>query len=324
MFMNDSDVIVFEDFISCAGWLSEGPLREKLIKFGFVESNGKILDSERLIRLVRLASAPAAEREAVLQLPPGNPLRNFFENVLKSQNQDGLQLFGILKTHLLRKEKSVKSSLRRTNQSGEGMGFGETLFNRFLNSDFSEGRLGRPTHRPHPERIVWPVKFDLGSGFETHLNESDRCKHDAYLLLAANKPDAAEQVLRLGVAAASIPAMRAWVSRTGAPPSLLQAIFQLHVGKSKLRANLFCSEKSNLLPLFTSRFREVADTLPVPLEIKGPREGMEEVELTFSAARIFLITKPSSPATLDEATRFTETTWFAIKNVLAGLAQHKQ
>jgi len=321
--MNIIEYIVFEELVLSKGRFTHGRLREKLEIYGFVDSDGWLIDSHRLNRLVQLAEAPPEEQSTVLQLPAGNPLRLFYENVLQSQNQDGLRFLELIKTHQSQQKKIKRSYPRRTTpEPGEGVGLGSIIFDYFLTNDFSDGCLGRPAHHAQPERIVWVVESDLGVGFETCMNETERRKYDAYRILVANKPDAHEQVLRLGIAASSIPAMQAWLSRTGCPPPLMQGLFQLHIGKSKLRANLFCPAKTNMLTTFTSRFREVAKQLALNLEIKGPREGMA-VEVTFSAARTWVISDPSLSANRDEAIKFTALTWGEIKNVLAVLAQRK-
>jgi hypothetical protein len=317
--MNDIDIIVLEEFItSKMSRLEPGWLRNHLEKCGFVDSTGRLVNDDRLDRMIRLADAPAAELSSVLQLPFGNPLRSFYENVLANQNKEGMKIMELVRKHLgQRKKFETFRPKRPTPEPHEGISLGNALFDYFLASNFSEGSLSQPSHRAYPERIVWPVRLDLGADLEAGLNETERRKYQAYQILMADKPDAVKQIVNLGLAASSIPPMKAWLSRHGSPPPLLPSIFQLHLGKGKWRVNLFCSAKSNLLNSFTARFRQAATEVAIGsnLKIDGPPPG-REVQITFSAARVWNIQDPDSPANQDEAIKFTKETWEVIKSVL--------
>lgn len=316
--MKQAYIAVIEEFISSGGCLEPGDLRNKLEYIGIVDSIGKIVDHGRLERMLRLAEAPVEEQSAALQLPKTNPLRLFYERSLANQSEETRQILDLVRRHILpRKTPEPLQSGHALLPARTNHGLGGKLFHHFVNTNTLGEYLGRPAHRMPPERIVWPVRLDLASGFEAQLSEVERNKHEAYQLLIHKTPDAEEKILRLGIPASSIPAMRAWLSRTGSPPRVLPGLFQVHIGKSRLRANLFCASKSALLPTFTGRFRMVANHygLGSELIIDGPHPGWE-VKETFSAARLFNLPETLTEADTINAISFAKETWEAVKNVL--------
>jgi hypothetical protein len=316
--MKQAYIAVIEEFILSGGCLELGDLRNKLEYIGIVDSIGKIVDHGRLERMLRLAEAPIEEQSAALQLPKTNPLRLFYEHSLANQSDETRQILALVRRHtqpITKSEPFQPGHAKLPARTNHGLG--GKLFEHFLSTDALDGCLGRPAHRMPPERIVWPVRLDLACGFEAQLSEAERHKHEAYQMLIQDTPDAGEKILGLGIPASSIPAMRAWLSRTGSPPPVLPGLFQLHIGKSRIRANLFCASKSALLPAFTERFRTVANPSGLfnELIVDGPHPG-REVKETFSAARLFNLPETLTEADTINAIQFTKETWSALKKVL--------
>ena len=305
--LTSSEIIVLEEFILGDGHcLNEGRLSILLHNLGLLDER-KCLDRSRLDRMIRLAESPVSEQAVVLELPVGNPLRFFYERFLSGGLQDeGRHLLETLRvkspTPIEEHEADAKAS-DFTNDLWQALR-GE--------AEFGTSGLGEPK-RPTPpptERIVFCGVLDLGCGLEAHLGDAERRRLSAYRELAKDGSAAESRIVGLGEKPSSIPALKAWLKRHGGcPPPLLPGIFQLHIGKSRLRANLFCASKSALLPVFTERFRHASQSNNRGLVVDGPPPG-QDVSATFSAAR--MLNAPHS-RNLAEATSFTIETWRLIK-----------
>jgi hypothetical protein len=308
--ITSSDIIALEEFFLGDGLcINEGRLSILLHNLGLLDER-KRLDLSRLDRMLRLAESPVSEQAVVLELPIGNPLRFFYQTFLSG----GLQEEG---RHLLETLRLKSASpIEEHAADGKANDLTYSLWEAFRReSEFGTSGLGEPK-RPTPpptERIVFSQLIELGRGLEAHLGDAERRRLSAYRELAKDGSAAESKIVGLGEKPSSIPALKAWLKRHGGcPPPLLPGIFQLHIGKSRLRANLFCASKSALLPVFTERFRHASQSNNRGLVVDGPPPG-QDVSATFSAARI--LNAPHS-RNLAEATSFTIETWRLIKTTL--------
>jgi hypothetical protein len=316
--MTNLDLAMIEEFVLSGGCLGPGKLREVLEQFGIVDSTGKIVEYDRLQRMIRLADAPQDEQSIALQLPPHAPLRKFYEQAIIANSGAAQQILGILRRHLPDLLSASSPQTKKADPEIPSADYGERLWRRFQNEAPFGNFLGNPSYRRAPERIVWILRQDLASGLEAHFDEKERRKAQGYQILLANPPNADAQAIGLGIPPSSLPAMRAWLSRSGGcPPAILPGLFQLHLGKGRVRANLFCAAKSPLLPLFTQRFLAAADHLDglTGLVISGPLPSWDGHK-TFSAAKIWELPKPLTENSHEEVIRFSVESWKSMRNVL--------
>ena len=310
--MTEVELVVFEELLGKNCRLEPGSLRGFLERVGIVEYEGQLASEDKIDRLLRLAAAPPGEQVAVLQLPPDNTLRRFYEEVLLKADGSASRLVALMRQH--RGNDLARSRKPTQAWPPAAAGWGTELLLHLRSGGIAGEDLGPPTHRPAPhERIVWPVRLDLSRGLEAHFSESERQRFEAYQVLASRSDDSERKVLNIGLKVSALPAMRAWLRRNhGSPPPMLPSVFQLHLGNSRLRASLFCSSKSPLLPHFTRRFKAAALTSAptADLLVEGPLLGEAK---TFSAARVL-----NDPHQLgfDEVIKFANQAWTAIKSAL--------
>lgn len=308
--LTSTEIIVLEEFfLGDRLCLNKGRLSILLHNLGLLDQRNN-LDLSRLDRMLRLAESPVSEQVVVLELPNGNPLRFFYETFLSG----GLQEEGRRLLETLRLKRA--SPVEEPEADGKPRDFTYALWQALRGeAELVTSGLGEPK-RPTPpptERIVFSKVIELGRGLEAHLGDAERRRLSAYRELAKDGSAAESKIVGLGEKPSSIPALKAWLKRHGGcPPPLLPGIFQLHIGKSRLRANLFCASKSALLPVFTERFRHASQSNNRGLVVDGPPPG-QDVSATFSAARI--LNAPHS-RNLAEATSFTIETWRLIKTTL--------
>lgn len=312
--VTDIEIILFNGFIADGGALEAGSLRDLLTQCGLVDAGGRLLDAERLGWLLKLADTPLTERQAALQLPKENPLRLFYENVLKHDDGTTAQILEVVKSHLQRNQGRLPQHSPAASLEHQSS-LAPVLHDQFAKIEFSQGELRRPALHHNPERIVWSLRLDLATKLGKFLNSDERRKKDAYRILSEVKGEAgASKLMSLGHTAAGIGAMQSLLAREGCPPPLLPGFLQLHVGKNRLRANLFSRSESDLLKHFTEHFLRAAERMQLSKELRitGPLSGRE----TFSAACIFTFDASDPTSLVPEMVGFTTDTWSTIKRVL--------
>ena len=298
--LSSTEILVLSEWLRQGGCLGEGVVRDWLERAGILElSDQGILDRPRLERYLAFSRESLASQQAVLQLPPDSSLRKFscFINTPSQSAALATLLNGC--------------SAPPPNFGTEaGGGVGAKVFAALR--DWRPEGLGLPGHRSPPaERIVWGVQFDLAAGFENLAEGEDRARWLAYQHLAEGDERRAAEL----VASSKIPAMKAWIKRSGGIPALLPAQFRLHLAKQRVRCELFAAS-SLLATHFGERFKLQADRAGLPGFIIGPTGGGAE-PMPFSAAdRLTLQGSLLDDAVVASVVGFTQQSWDQLRAVV--------
>ena len=160
--------------------------------------------------------------------------------------------------------------------------------------------------------------MDLAAGFEDLAEGEDRARWLAYQHLAEGDERRAAEL----VSSSKIPAMKAWIKRSGGIPALLPAQFRLHLAKQKVRCELFAAS-SLLATHFSERFKRQADRAGLPGFIIG-QTGGRAGPMPFSAAcRLTLPGSLMDDAVVACVVEFTQQSWDQLRAVVVACSQQQ-
>ena len=305
--LSSTEILVLSEWLRQGGCLGEGVVRDWLERAGILElSDQGILDRPRLERYLAFSRESLASQQAVLQLPPDSSLRKFSCFINTPSQSAALATL------------QTGCSASPPNFGTEaGGGVGAKVFAALR--DWRPEGLGLPGHRSPPaERIVWGVQFDLAAGFENLAEGEDRARWLAYQHLAEGDERRAAEL----VASSKIPAMKAWIKRSGGIPALLPAQFRLHLAKQRVRCELFAAS-SLLATHFGERFKLQAERAGLPGFIIGPTGGGAG-PMPFSAAnRLTLQGSLMDDALVASVVGFTQQSWDQLRDAVVACSKQR-
>ena len=305
--LSSAETLVLSEWLRQGGCLGEGVVRDWLEKAGILEvSERGVLDRPRFERFLVFSRESPAIQQAVLQLPPDSSLRKFF---LLINTPSQAAALATLQTGC--------SAAPPTFSGGAGGVFGAKLFTALRN--WRPVGLGVPGHRlPPAERIVWGVQLDLAAGFEDLAEGEDRARWLAYQQLAKGDERRAAEL----VASSKIPAMKAWIKRSGGIPALLPAQYRLHLAKQKVRCELFAAS-SLLAAHFGKRFKRQADPAGLPGFIIGQTGGGAGPRPFSAASRLALQGSLMDDEVVASVVAFTQQSWDQLHAVLVACSKQQ-
>jgi hypothetical protein len=160
--------------------------------------------------------------------------------------------------------------------------------------------------------------LDLAAGFENLAEGEDRARWLAYQHLAEGDERRAAEL----VASSKIPAMKAWIKRSGGIPALLPAQFRLHLAKQRVRCELFAAS-SLLATHFSERFKLQADRAGLPGFIIGPTGGGAG-PMPFSAAnRLTVQGSLMDDALVASVVGFTHQSWDQLREAVVACSKQQ-
>ena len=158
----------------------------------------------------------------------------------------------------------------------------------------------------------------MAAGFENLAEGEDRARWLAYRHLADGDERRAAEL----VASSKIPAMKAWIKRSGGIPALLPAQFRLHLTKQKVRCELFAAS-SLLATHFGERFKLQADRAGLPGFFIG-QTGVGAGPMPFSAAnRLTLQGGLMDDAVVASVVEFTQQSWDQLRAVVVACSKQR-
>lgn len=305
--LSSAETLVLSEWLRQGGCLGEGVVRDWLEKAGILEvSERGVLDRSRFERFLVFSRESPAIQQAVLQLPPDSSLRKFF---LLINTPSQAAALATLQTGC--------SAAPPTFSGGPGGILGAKLFAALRN--WRPVGLGVPGHRlPPAERIVWGVQLDLAAGFEDLAEGEDRARWLAYQQLAKGDERRAAEL----VASSKIPAMKAWIKRSGGIPALLPAQYRLHLAKQKVRCELFAAS-SLLAAHFGKRFKRQADPAGLPGFIIGQTGGGAGSRPFSAASRLALQGSLMDDEVVASVVAFTQQSWDQLHAVLVACSKQQ-